>query len=76
VSSNNSGIQISLKFNDKMAFLNGSLGGTFSVKTTHSPIYVEGGDPEPVLNRKLIESLVHDAGGIPKEKIIIEDVPF
>jgi hypothetical protein len=62
-----------------MALLNGDCGGKFTSALIHSPIGVDDGvggyTEEPVKFRVLIEELVNEMGGIPIDKIMIEDVP-
>ena len=62
-----------------MALLNGDCGGKFTSALIHSPIGVDDGAggyiEEPVKFRVLIEELVNEMGGIPIDKIMIEDVP-
>lgn len=79
VSNNGQNINISVSFSDKMALLNGDCGGKFTSALIHSPIGVDDGaggyTEEPVKFRVLIEELVNEMGGIPIDKIMIEDVP-
>ena len=66
---------ISLSLKDKMVLLNGEVGGTISAATTFSPIKVEGKDqPQPVKYYDLIYSLVVLRGGIPADKVIIDNI--
>jgi hypothetical protein len=76
ISESAQGINISLSISDKMSLLNGELGGIIGGVTIFSPVYdvIEQKDGEPVLFRDLIYTLVSKNGGIPKEKILIEDV--
>lgn len=74
------GIQISLTLMDKMALLNGEMGGVFDASITHSP---EGEYPsgtqkiveKGVKVRTLVEMLVHDYGGLNASEIYVEDIP-
>ena len=80
VTYNNSGITINLKFIDKMGLLNGEFGGIINSAVTHSPPYIEDNNGDRIVDKNgirfydLIYSLVHDYGGIPADKIIIEDI--
>lgn len=74
VSSNAQNISISVSISDKMSLLNGDCGGRFTSALIHSPIAVENGDEEPVLFTTLIHELVSEMGGIPEDKIMIEDI--
>ena len=78
ISRNNQGLNISLSLKDKMALLSGDVGGTLSNAMVHSPISVELDDgtyaEEPVLFKDIIRTLVHEYGGIPLDKIIIDDI--
>ena len=62
-----------------MALLNGECGGTLSIGLTHSPLYETGEDGSivktPVPFAALIKTLVHEYGGIPENKIIIDNIP-
>lgn len=77
-----SGIQISLKLNDKMALLNGEAGGVFPANITHSPAQFSYIDETGALKEKdtlpsiktLVKIFVQDYGDIPQEKSII-DIP-
>ena len=80
VTYNNQGIQISLKLTDKMALLNGELGGTFTQAITHSPMgeYADGGQTivdKGVKVRTLIEYLLRDYGELEEYEYSIENVP-
>ena len=85
VTYNNQGISINLKLTDKMALLNGELGGTFSSALKHSPSgwyeYKKGEElativSEGVRIRDLIEGLVHSYGELQPYEYIIEDIPL
>lgn len=68
---------ISLNLKDKMALLDGSVGGTISAMTTFSPVETEiNGEKEnePIKIYDLIYSLVVLRGGIPEDKVIIQDI--
>lgn len=76
---NMSNYNISLNFKDKMAFLNGELGGTLPAPVDFSPLvdYDESTNtrvsaPTPII--QLIFTLVNELGGIPKNKIFISDI--
>lgn len=76
---NLSSYNISLNFKDKMAFLNGELGGTLPAPVDFSPLvdYDESTNtrtsaPTPII--QLIFTLVNELGGIPKNKIFISDI--
>jgi hypothetical protein len=79
VSYNNQGIQIQLKLTDKMALLNGELGGIFPSTIVHSPIEEETEDGEIVERgvkiKTLIEYLLKDFGELSPYEYSIEDIP-
>ena len=80
VSKNNSGVNMSLNFNDKTAFLNGDLGGTIPAATILSESELYNADAtkrivEPLLIKDLIKYLVVDFGGEDPNNVIIEDIP-
>ena len=79
VQHNTQNISISIGLKDKMALLNGECGGTLSIGLTHSPLYETGEDGSiiktPVPFVALIKTLVHEYGGIPENKIIIDNIP-
>lgn len=79
VQHNTQNITISINLKDKMTLLNGECGGTFSIGLTHSPLYETGEDGEivkiPVPFAALIKTLVHEYGGIPENKIIVDNIP-
>lgn len=80
ISKNNSGVNMSLNFNDKTAFLNGDLGGTIPAATILSESELYNADAtkriiEPLLIKDLIKYLVVDFGGEDPNNVIIEDVP-
>lgn len=75
VSYTNSGIQVSLKLNDKMALLNGEEGGTFGHPLQLSPIELTDGSKEYAKIRDLIRKLVVDIGGLPAWQVEIDDIP-
>ena len=83
ISKNNSGISIEVTLKDQMSLLNGENGGIFETTVTHSPMAVEKTNDfgviiseEPVQFYHLIYELVTEWGHIPKEYVIIEDVPL
>lgn len=74
------GIQISLKLMDKMALLNGEMGGTFTEEVTHSPLgeYADGSQEivkAGVKVHTLIEYLLRDYGELTTAEYRIEDIP-
>lgn len=72
------GINISLNLKDKMVYLNGECGGILPSSIIFSPLQVITGTDkiiyEPAKIRDIIYTLVSELGGIPKDKIIIEDI--
>lgn len=75
VTHNTQGIQIQAKLTDKMALLNGEVGGAISQAIEISPLTnLANGEKEysPIYN--LIFESVQEIGNIPSNKIIIEDV--
>ena len=80
VTYNNQGIVIQLKLTDKMALLNGELGGSFTTPIVHSPEgqYADGGQTiveKGVKISTLIEYLVRDFGDLKEFEYAIEDIP-
>lgn len=79
ITKNNSGVNISIQFKDKMALLSGDVGGTLPSAMVHAPEIVEDylGNyaKNNVLFKNLITTLVYEWGGIPKTKIHIKDIP-
>ena len=83
IQKNSGGISISLTLKDQMSLLNGENGGTFESAITHSPMYVEEiGEDGKIIGEqyvsfyRLIYELVTEWGGIPKDFVIIDDVPL
>lgn len=82
VTYNNQGITIQLKLVDKMALLNGEMGGTFTTDITHAPIgdyETDAYGKQVIVNQSvktysLIEALVRDYGELGAHEYII-DVP-
>lgn len=74
------GVNISVTLKDKMARLNGEIGGTLTTAITHSPIYYYPTSTstdyaiDNVHFRTLIYNLLTEYGGLSKDKILIEDV--
>lgn len=69
------GIQIQAKLTDKMALLNGDIGGVIPGTIIHSPIEdLATGEKFQALFFILIKELVSEIGEIPENKIIIEDI--
>lgn len=74
------GITISLKLTDKMAFLNGELGGTFTSEVQHSPSgYIQDGTQEIVKEgvkiRTLINYLLADFAELRGFEYMIDNIP-
>ena len=75
VTHNTQGIQIQVKLTDKMALLNGEIGGTIPGAIIHSPYEdLATGEKYQALFFTLIRELVSEIGEIPENKIIIEDI--
>ena len=75
VTHNTQGIQIQVKLTDKMALLNGEVGGTMPGVIIHSPYEdLLTGEKFQALFFTLIRELVSEIGEIPDNKIIIEDI--
>lgn len=75
VTHNLQGIQIQVKLTDKMALLNGEVGGTIPGAIIHSPYEdLLTGEKIQALFFTLIRELVSEIGEIPEHKIIIEDI--
>ena len=78
VSYNNSGLTISLQLEDKMALLNGSVGGFIPAATTFDSINEYDKDGNLTITRTLIydiiRKLVHEFGGEDYSRIIINDI--
>lgn len=74
-----SGSTVSINFQDKMAFLNGTCGGTLPANTSFHDkiIYDKDGNytTEYPLIREIIFEAVHHFGGEHPSRIIIDDVP-
>ena len=75
ISKNTSSFTISLTLKDKMALLNGEIGGIFPANINHHPLYNEVGAQEPALMRDILYNVLVTYGQLPPEKIIIDDVP-
>lgn len=78
VTYNNQGITIQLKMVDKMALLNGEMGGTFSQDVIHAPngIFDLSSGKQKIVNEQikvydLVESLVHKFGELQPHEYII-----
>ena len=74
------GIQISLKLMDKMALLNGEMGGTFAEEVVHSPLGLYADGTQTIVEtgvkvRTLIEYLLRDYGELTTAEYRIEDIP-
>lgn len=74
------GIQIYLKLMDKMALLNGEMGGTFTEEVTHSPLGLYADGTQKIVKagvkiRTLIEYLLRDYGELTTAEYRIEDIP-
>ena len=70
-------ITMSINFKDKMALLNGELGGVFSRSMVHTPIYDYSGNSNqpvktPVTFRALIKALVKEYSGLTDDQIHIK----
>lgn len=78
ITHNKSGVNISLNLKDKMVLLNGEKGGKLTSPITHSPAFeldANGNEVSiPVRFRDLIYTLVSEYGGIPKDRILIDDI--
>lgn len=80
ISKNNSGVNMSLSFNDKTAQLNGDVGGVIPAATVLSESELYNADAsqrivEQLLIKDLIKHLVVDFGGEDPNNVIIEDIP-
>ena len=79
ITHNNSGLNISVQLKDKMALLSGDIGGTLPQAMVHTPEVVEDDMGNYAKNNvkfiDIIRTLVCEWGGIPKEKVIIRDIP-
>lgn len=79
-SSTTSSINISLQLKDKMATLNGDIGGAFSASTVLDELDTQGPDgeyvTEKVLIYQIIQEMVCHIGGESLNNIVIEDVPL
>ena len=73
------GLSLSLSLQDKMAFLNGTCGGTLPANTSlhDREIYDKDGNKtvEHPLIKQIITEVVHHFGGEHPSRIIVEDVP-
>ena len=70
---------ISLSFKDKMIFFNGELGGILPAPITFSPteditLPVSDRTQYPAKIATIIQTLVNELGGVPKEKIFINNL--
>lgn len=82
ISYNNQGLTISCSIADRMALLNGEIGGVLSNAMMHSPMMYDSGEvdedgnviyaKEPVLFVDIIKTLVKDFGGL-KCELILDD---
>ena len=74
-----SGLTLSLTLSDKMCLLNGEVGGNLPAAVVFSEIDAVAADgsytKEYPLIKDIIQTLVSQYGGIPTDKIIINDVP-
>lgn len=79
ISHNLQGVNISLTLKDKMCLLNGECGGTLPASITfhnYDQVQADGSVTRiPQLIYDIIQTLVHNYGGIPINKIIINDIP-
>ena len=74
-----SGLTLTLTLSDKMCLLNGEVGGNLPAAVVFSEIDAVAADgsytKEYPLIKDIIQTLVSQYGGIPTDKIIINDVP-
>lgn len=79
-SSSTTTVNLTLNLKDKMAGLNGEIGGTFPASTILDSVdtQTESGEyiTEKVLIYQIIQELVNHFGGEPINNIVIEDVPL
>lgn len=80
VSKNNSGVNISLTLNDKLALLNGDVGGIIPAATLFSEneIFSSSGlskTTEKLLVKDIIRYVVTEFGGERADNVIINDIP-
>lgn len=76
VTKNMNSFSISLTLKDKMTLLNGENGGVLPCAITHHPMYNELEESEPVKVRDILYTLLTVYGGLPEEKILIDNVPL
>lgn len=76
VSHEPNGISISLNLKDKMALLNGELGGILPAAVNFHPMYNEAGESEPARVRDILYSLLVTFGGLSPQRIIIDNIPL
>lgn len=76
VTKNMNSFSISLTLKDKMTLLNGENGGILPCAITHHPMYNELEENEPVKVRDILYTLLTVYGGLPEEKILIDNVPL
>lgn len=76
VTKNMNSFSISLTLKDKMTLLNGENGGILPCAITHHPMYNELEESEPVKVRDILYTLLTVYGGLPEEKILIDNVPL
>lgn len=76
VTKNMNSFSISLTLKDKMTLLNGENGGILPCLITHHPMYNELEESEPVKVRDILYTLLTVYGGLPEEKILIDNVPL
>lgn len=80
VGKSNSGVNISLTLNDKIALLNGDMGGTIPAATNFSEEEQYSADgltkeTKKVLIKDIIRNLIVEFGGESPDNVIITDVP-
>lgn len=76
VTKNMNSFSISLTLKDKMTLLNGENGGILPCAITHHPMYNELEESEPVKVRDILYTLLTVYGGLPEDKILIDNVPL
>lgn len=76
INKNMSSFTISVTLKDKMTLLNGENGGVLPTAITHHPLMNEAGDTEAAKVRDILYTLLTVYGGLPEEKIVIDNVPL
>lgn len=76
IAKNVTSFTISLTLKDKITLLNGENGGVLPTVIHHHPMIDEAGNEVPSKIRDILYTLLVVYGGLPEEKILIDNVPL